>query len=175
MGGSPVAAPELAAKKEAALLRARCIQRFWLVLSSVALVLTAIIIWTRLDDMKKEGAPQPAGGVQAAPAAGEPVRTPVAPSRVELVSEVPVAVVLPPDDPAAQGLSASAEPRAEVQAEVNALVFTAVMPGDRPRLMYKGRIVWAGDRVEGELVFAGIHDGRLVFNDARGAIYLRRY
>lgn len=179
MSGAPVASPEAVAKKEAAFRRARRIQRFWLVLSSVALVLTALIIWTRLDEMKivRVGeAEDGAAGISDVRGAAS-VANPVGPSRVELVNEAPVAVVLPPGNGEATGANALAgpAPKAELQAAVNALVFTAVMPGERPRLMYKGRIVGAGERVEGELVFAGIHDGRLVFNDANGAIYLRRY
>jgi hypothetical protein len=79
-------------------------------------------------------------------------------------SEVPVA-----------GDGAGPVPRLELQTMVNGFVFSAVMPGERPRLMFHGRIVGVGERVSGEIVFAGIHEGRLVFNDAQGAIYLRRY
>lgn len=181
MSGAPVASPESLAKKEAALRRARRIQRFWMALSTVALVLTVIIIWTRLDDVKPGLVTPPSSGSGAQAAAdtsrggATPVALPAVPSsRVESVGDVPVAVVLPSDKDDA-GAADKVAPRVELQAEVNALVFSAVMPGERPRLMYKGRIVGAGDRVEGELVFAGVHDGRLVFNDARGAIYLRRY
>ncbi len=175
--GTPAVSVDVLAKKEAALRRARRMQRFWVALSSLALALTAFIIWTRLQDMKAarmsdtatEGAEAVAS--EAAPVSG-------APSRVELVSEAPLPVVLPTaseEAGLARGEETPAAPRLEVQAEVNALVFTAVLPGERPRLMYKGRIVGVGERVEGELIFAGVHEGRLVFNDAAGAIYLRRY
>lgn len=178
MSGAPVAPALMSEKKAAALRKARRVQRFWLVLSSVALVLTVVIIWTRLDEAKQGGVPEPAAGAATA-ASGEraPTANPAGPSRVELVTEAPVAVVLPAEGGETAGAngSAGAAPKVELQAEVNALVFTAVMPGERPRVMYKGRIVGVGERVEGELVFAGIHDGRLVFNDARGAIYTRRY
>lgn len=177
MSGAPAASPEAVAKKEAALRRARWIQRFWLVLSSVALVLTAIIIWTRLDEMKVVGAAKSADAEAASSGTASAPATPSRPpSRVEVV-EAPVAVVLPVENDGAAGKGANgiAAPRAELQAAVNALVFTAVMPGERPRVMYKGHIVGVGQRLEGELVFAGIHDGRLVFNDANGAIYLLRY
>ncbi|MBC8012367.1 MAG: hypothetical protein H7067_19980, partial [Burkholderiales bacterium] len=66
-------------------------------------------------------------------------------------------------------------PNAELYRTVNTLVISAVLPGDQPRLMHKGRIVQVGDTLEGELIFAGIQDGQLVFNDRRGAIYVRRY
>jgi hypothetical protein len=173
MSGAPVTPVAVSEKKAAALRKARRLQRFWLVLSSVALVLTAFILWERFGDI------EPPEAVKNTTTPSGEVSSPVSerPSRLELVTEAPVPVVLPTENAGEAGSVAGTAPeaRGELQAVVNAWVFTAVMPGERPRLMYKGRIVGVGERVEGELVFAGIHDGRLVFNDAQGAIYQRRY
>lgn len=175
MTGSTALPAEVLAKKQAALRRARRLQRFWLVLSSVALVLTGFILWTEFSDEDFAGGRgAPAAGVQVSePAQHSPVQS----SRIELVTEAPVPVVLPTEtsEVPESGEGAGPAPRLELQTMVNGFVFTAVMPGERPRLMFNGRIVGVGERVAGELVFAGIHDGRLVFNDAQGAIYLRRY
>jgi len=174
MFGAPVQSEEAVAKKNAALRRARRLQRFWLVLCSVALGLTGFVLWVQFaEEIAK------APGESAAPPVEVSVsgfQAPAKPSRIVLVNEAPVAVVLPDEAGNAAGASAVIAPaaRLELQALVDAWIFTAVMPGERPRLVYKGSIVNVGQRVEGELVFAGIHDGSLVFNDARGVIYLRR-
>jgi hypothetical protein len=88
-----------------------------------------------------------------------------------------VAVVLPPVSENTAGVPAAhvVPPRADLQAQINGWSFAAVMPGERPRLMFQGRVVGVGQRVEGDIVFAGIQGEWLVFNDNRGAIYQRRY
>ena len=86
----------------------------------------------------------------------------------------PPALVLPARNGAGPAAPA-VEPRADTYRTVNELVITAVLPGEKPRLMYQGRIVNAGEPVGEELVFAGVQDGQVVFNDRRGAIYVRRY
>jgi hypothetical protein len=75
------------------------------------------------------------------------------------------------------GLSAvaRAEQRAEIAEWVAALPVSAVLPGTTPRVLLEGRIVQAGEVVQGELTFTGVQDGVLVFTDARGALYTRRY
>jgi hypothetical protein len=175
MTGATALPAEILARKEAALRRARRLQRFWLLLSSVALVLTGFILWTQFSQEDYAGGRDvPAAGAQVSePAPNSLVQS----SRIELVTEAPVPVVLPTEtsEVPESGEGAGPAPRLELQTMVNDFVFTAVMPGERPRLMFNGRIVGVGERVAGELVFAGIHHGRLVFNDAQGAIYLRRY
>lgn len=166
MGGAPILTAEAAAQKKASLRRARRRQRFRLILSAGALLATALILWLRFEDELRVKPVSTSGAESAseAPASAE------SPRRVEPVNQAPPTVILPSTE---GGMAI--EPRLTTQGEVDALVFSAVMPGERPRLMYRGRIVNVGERVAGELVFAGIHDGRLVFNDAQGAVYLRRY
>ena len=177
-----------AEKKEAMLRQARLRQRFWLVLSSVALVLTALLIGYRVVEMRAELA---AERVVIAPvsdpavtqvSAGGAVWTresppPAVVNQVERVDQAPIMVVLPPaaaDEPGVAPVR-GVSPRADLQSQINGWSFSAVMPGERPRLMYQGRVVGVGQRVEGEIVFAGIQNEWLVFNDSRGAIYQRRY
>ncbi len=114
---------------------------------------TAFLLWDRLRP--EDPAPSP------------PPRTAARPTP----SPAPVATPATADAPPA----APAAPRVEIQNAVNALVITAVLPGERPRLMYRGRIVAIGEPVAENLVFAGVRDGLLLFTDARGASYSRRY
>ena len=161
--------PPVDQAKEKALRKARNTQRFWVALLSVAAVLTLLVIWNRLNSEAPHGAP-----VAAAPS---PAPSPAAkPEPAAHAQPAPATPPKPETTPLVLSPSASsAAPRLEIYNVVNALVITAVLPGERPRLMYKGRIVAVGEPVEGELVFAGVQDERLVFNDRRGAIYTRRY
>lgn len=190
--GASAEARALAEKKAALLRRARMRQRFWLVLSSVALVLTALLIGYRIFEIREADAAAAASAPAAAPAAvpapaqvaspaGQARTQDVSPApvlnQVERIDQAPVAVVLPPAAAAEPGVEPVrvVPPRADLQAQINGWSFAAVMPGERPRLMYQGRVVGVGHRVEGEIVFAGIQGEWLVFNDSRGAIYQRRY
>jgi hypothetical protein len=175
-------------RKAALLKQARLRQRFWLVLSSVALVLTALLIGYRVVEIREELAAEEMATVAVpvvAPAAvqsGPQVWTlesppPAVVNQVERMDHAPVAVVLPPVAENTDGVHAAhvVPPRADFQAQINGWSFAAVMPGERPRLMFQGRVVGVGQRVEGDIVFAGIQGEWLVFNDNRGAIYQRRY
>lgn len=165
--------PPVPSNKEALLRKARRTQRFWLILTSVVAVITTFLIWQRLTPDKARAT----AVVPSAPPVSAPAPEPAAPAHA------PLALPPPKTDPAATTTAPAAAPaparvvppNAELYRTVNALVISAVLPGDQPRLMHKGRIVQIGDNVEGELVFAGIQDGQLVFNDRRGAIYIRRY
>ena len=163
--GTP-ALPPVDEAKAKALRKARNTQRFWVALLSVAAILTFLVIWNRLHS---DAPPGPSVANPPPPAAAKPESAPA--------TQVPTAatpkVETPGRDPSAA--ASSAVPRIETYNAVNALVITAVLPGERPRLMYKGRIVAVGEPVEGELDFAGVQDDRLVFTDRRGAVYTRRY
>lgn len=66
-------------------------------------------------------------------------------------------------------------PVPEIQDAINSLLISAVMPGEQPRIMFQGRVIGVGQPVDGNIIFAGIKSERLVFTDADGAVYLRRY
>ena len=155
------------------LSRARMRQRFWIILLSIATVLTALLIWKQLKEVRAE----PDSSVAPPPPANPPSTGGDAPSRPTppLPDPATPAPPLPPAEPAAPAVNPAAAPRAELHTLVNNLAITAVLPGEKPRLMYKGRIVNVGETVENDLVFAGIREGRLVFIDSRGAPYSRRY
>jgi hypothetical protein len=157
-----IAAQEKA--KQEALRKARNHQRLWVALLSVAAVLTTVMLWTQFGASNaKQNAPMVAAAQQPAPAPAPPPEP-----------AGPPALVLPARNGAGPAAPA-VEPRADTYRTVNELVITAVLPGEKPRLMYQGRIVNAGEPVGEELVFAGVQDGQVVFNDRRGAIYVRRY
>ncbi len=65
--------------------------------------------------------------------------------------------------------------RPEVQDAINALVISAVMPGQQPRIMLQGRVVAVGQPIDENVVFSGIKADRLLFTDTEGAVYTRRY
>lgn len=163
VGASNPDAPEAKAKAKA-LRKARNTQLFWIILLSVSAVLTALVIWNRLKTAALLPSEPPVVASDPAPAESPPIVAapgPVTPTSGP-VSTVPVT-------------NTAAAPRADLYNTVNALVITAVLPGESPRLMHQGRIVAVGEPVEGELVFRGVQDGKLVFQDRRGAVYLRRY
>lgn len=159
--------PPASGEKEALLRKARRTQRFWLILTSVVAVITTFLIWQRLTPDKSRAT----AVASSPPPLSAPASEPAAPAHA------PLALPPPKNDPAGTTPAPArvVPPNAELYRTVNALVISAVLPGDQPRLMHKGRIVQIGDTVEGELVFAGIQDDQLVFNDRRGAIYVRRY
>ncbi len=161
---SLIAAQEKA--KQEALRKARNHQRLWVVLLSIAAILTAVMLWNRLGSANAE----PAVPVVAAAPQPAPAPAPAPPPE----PAGPPALVLPARNGAAPAVPV-VEPRADTYRTVNELAITAVLPGEKPRLMYQGRIVNAGESVGDELVFAGVQDGQVVFNDRRGAVYVRRY
>lgn len=143
------------------LKKARDRQRVWIALLTVAVALTAFVLWDQLRgvrDLLAKDEAQPELPVDANPYSTDPFASPV---------DAADAPASPPANLAA--------PRPELYDTVNLLVITAVLPGERPRLMYEGRIIAVGDTVSGELTFAGIHEGRVIFRDQRGALYARRY
>jgi hypothetical protein len=173
--GPPGLPPPTPGNKDALLRKARRTQLFWLVLTSVAAVITGFVLWQRLAPEKRP-ATAPAGAQPAsspstahAPTSTAPVPTPSAPAAAHVATTAP-AGAQPAPAPAR-----AIPPNAELYNTINTLVISAVLPGAQPRLMHKGRIVQVGEPIEGELVFAGLQDGQLMFTDRRGAVYLRRY
>jgi|GEM_PF-6845027 hypothetical protein len=159
---------ERAAAAAAALRRSRMRQRVWIAIIAVAFPLTAFVVWMRLSD---ELPPLPdslpfshtetsgAFGIAAGGggnAASAPVVSAAEPARG--VASTPAAVQRP-----------------ELIQLVADLAISAVTPGDPPRIMLAGRIVRAGQAIDGGLVFTGIADGMLQFTDANGVVYTRRY
>jgi pyruvate/2-oxoglutarate dehydrogenase complex dihydrolipoamide acyltransferase (E2) component len=123
--------------------------RLWLAILSLVFLGIAGVIWMQL----------------------KPVALPeevVAPAPTEITATAPV-VPAPPAAPPAP------TPRADLVTVVNGLVISAVLPGERPRLMMDGRIIQPDESVDPELVFAGVQDGHVLFRDARGAVYSRKY
>lgn len=167
--GLPPVEPPGRASKEAELRKARLRWRFWRWLAFIAFPLTAFILWAQF-------------GVGRRPtASGANLQTES--KAATAVTEKPVGQV----GGGASGASAqsametggepSAGPksRVEMEAQVQALVFTALMPGSKPRIVHQGRVIGIGDHVGEEFVFSGIEDGLLVFKDSAGAVYTRRY
>lgn len=159
LGAGP-SAPPFAADRSAAsttaLRQARNRQRFWLIVGLVALPLTGFIVWTQLR------------GLAAPPPASAPHKT-----NGELAAGSP-----PPTSPAGSAASLPARaptPRPELTQAVANLAISAVTPGDPARIVVAGRVIRAGQNVDGGLTFAGIVDGHLHFTDAAGALYTRRY
>lgn len=154
------------------LRRARNKQRIWLTLLTIAAIITGLLLWKRLAEMRASSAPS---RTPAAPAP-EPSAAPAAPGSSDRPVSASSAVPANPDAQAAPpAANPAVQPRADTYDLVNNLSITAVLPGERPRLSYKGRIINAGEVIDHDLVFAGIREGRLVFLDARGATYTRRY
>jgi hypothetical protein len=65
--------------------------------------------------------------------------------------------------------------RQDVQDAINALVISAVMPGQQPRIMLQGRVIEIGQPIDGTIVFSGIRADHLFFTDTVGVVYTRRY
>jgi len=151
---TPTSPAELASVQNPQLRQAAKTRLFWIVLLTFASLGTAFVIWDRLRpaETSVRHTPQPAAAVASSPA---PAVLPTVADSTQLGQ--PVA------------------PRPETQKAINSLIITAVLPGEIPRLMHKGRIIPVGQPITDDLVFTGIRDGLLVFTDARGATYVRRY
>lgn len=167
--GLPPTEPPGRESKEAELRRARRRWRFWRWLAFTAFPLTAFILWAQF-------------GVGRHPAASGANPQTEQKAAAAVTAKPAGQVESGASGDAAQGAtetggepSAGPKSRAEMQAQVQALVFTALMPGSKPRIMHQGRVIGIGDHVGDELVFAGIEDGLLVFKDSAGAVYSRRY
>jgi hypothetical protein len=96
--------------------------------------------------------------------------------RIEAAAAKPAAVAQIVAEPVAQeaGNASGPTPRAGIQAVVDQLSFTAVIPGASPRLMYEGRVVNVGEGLAGELIFQGMEGEVLIFKDRFGAEYRRK-
>ena len=147
----------------AAIRKAKARQGFWLILALVALPLTGFVVWTQVRALSA-GSPAPTATVAQSTTAAKP-------------TEAATTAPTDQDTAAAKNTTAVAAPvfRAESAQAVQALPISAVMPGDPARIMLAGRVVRAGEAVEGGFVFAGIAEGELRFTDARGTVYTRRY
>lgn len=151
-GVLPPPGMDRSAASAAAIRQAQKRQRFWLVLALVSLPLTAFIFWTQARSLFASKPPADTTVPVAKPVAAAPATTPA----------VPVPVVAP-------------VPRPEIAQAVSSLAISAVMPGDPVRIMLAGRVIRAGQSIDGGLTFRGIADGQLQFTDASGALYTRRY
>lgn len=150
-----VARPVAPIKNDAVLRKARIHHGFWVALLSLALVGTAFVIREKLNSVEAYGPGDTAAQTAGVPQENHGTGSPTAVST-----------------PVARDLPATRE---DLYRTVNELVFTAVLPGEKPRLLYQGRIINIGEAVEGQLVFAGTHDGLIEFTDRRGARYTLRY
>jgi len=152
----PPFAADRSAASAAALRQAKNRQRFWLIVGLIALPLTGFVVWTQVRSL---AAPPPAAAPHTPngePAAGSPSSIAPSPSGSPLPARAPT-------------------PRPELTQAVANLAISAVTPGDPARIVVAGRVIRAGQSVEGGLTFAGIVDGQLQFTDAAGALYTRRY
>lgn len=144
--------PPSATDRSAAIRQAQKRQRFWLILALVSLPITGFIFWTQARSLFASKPPTDTAVPVAKPVAAAPATAPA----------VPVPVIAP-------------VPRPEIAQAVSSLAISAVMPGDPVRIMLAGRVVRAGQSIDGGLTFRGISDGQLQFTDANGALYTRRY
>jgi hypothetical protein len=144
----PVAAPPI-----------KSTQRTWVILLSFAVVFGGLSLW--LSGRYKLEPDAGNAGVSSTPD-GSDAMTGTAAAATDTSSP----------DPVNSGPVANPE----VQEAINALVLSAVMPGQPPRIMLQGRVVAGGQPIDGTLlVFIGIKGDRLIFTDADGAVYTRRY
>lgn len=178
---APAREAERAAATAAALRRARMRQRIWIAIVAVALPLTAFVVWTRVRDEAPRSPGQPAtsaavetiassSGSASGASAGVGGAAPASAVRTgEPARGAPL--------PSAKANSAkpAAGQRPELIQLVTGLAISAVMPGDPARIMLAGRVVRAGEAIDGGLTFAGIADGQLRFTDAEGVVYTRHY
>ncbi len=149
--GVPVSAPvPRNPASEAALRKAKVRQRFWWLLSLIALPLTGFVIWMQINAAQAEN-------LIAAQARAElPATTAGEPSLASFPSTT---------DPLLD---------AQRSLQVAELSISAVMPGDPARIVVAGRIIREGELVDGGFTFIGISEGVLRFSDATGAVYSRR-
>lgn len=150
---APFAAPGQPGKP-AAPVKVKNTQRIWVALLSVVIVVGGLSIWYsgRLSVEPESVATSPRPVVNTTPKPGSGNST---------ASPGPVVI--------------EAQARPEIQDTINALVISAVMPGQQPRIILQGRVVNVGQPVDGTIIFSGIKADRLVFTDEEGATYLRRY
>lgn len=157
-GKGVLAAPEGAASLSPDQVErdARRRQRLWVLVLAAALPLTGFVLWAKLRDDTVVAPPAaPAATANAGTQAGGP-EWPSAPSPSAPAVQIPV------QNPQTVQLVAG-------------LAISAVMPGDPARIMLAGRVVRAGDAIDGGLVFSGVAEGQLRFTDANGVLYTRRY
>lgn len=161
----PAIEAERAAASAAAIRSAKIRQRFWGAIIAVALPLTAFVVWTQFRSASKPGSDSgraPSGETAGEGTAhGAAAHTTTTGAQTKHGGEAP---------------GAGAQ-RLEVIQQVNSLAISAVMPGDPPRIMLAGRVVRAGQLIEGAggLTFTGIADGALRFTDSNGVVYTRYY
>ncbi len=172
-GAAPVAIPPArAAAAAAAIRKARRTQRFWIILIAITLPATGLLVWSRL---RPETAPEDAllksesSAISPDPASGS--------SNHSLGSHGQSGAAA---SAAAQTLTSASSPptpapRPDLITRVTSLSVTAVMPGDPPRIVIAGRIIRQGQALDADLTFSNVSDGQIIFTDARGAIYSRRY
>ena len=146
-------APPFGPDRAAALKQAKRRQRFWIILGLVLIPLTSFVVWIQVRGML---APSP----------------PDAPAKLSArAQETAPAQMAAPVEPS----KAPAAPRPELIQAVANLAISAVTPGDPAKIVLGGRVVRAGQSLDGGLTFVGIVDGQLHFTDAAGALYTRRY
>lgn len=165
---------ERAAASAAAIKRAQLRQRFWIGLVVVALPLTVFICWIQI----RNGSAASAAETATASSSSAVAASPEAAGSGSLAGKGTGKVIASsggarPGADASRGGTAAQNP--ETLQLVGKLSISAVMPGDPPRIMLAGRVVLAGQPIEGGLVFAGIADGFLRFTDANGVVYTRHY
>jgi hypothetical protein len=140
--------------KPVAPVKVKNTQRIWVALLSIVIVVGGLSIWysgrLSLEADPVATNPGPVTANTTKPAAGNATAT---------INPVVI-------DPQA---------RPEIQDTINALVISAVMPGQQPRIILQGRVVNVGQPVDGTIIFSGIKADRLLFTDEEGATYLRRY
>ena len=146
-------APPFAPDRTAALKQAKRRQRFWVILGSVLIPLTCFIVWIQV---RGTFAPPPPDAPATLPSRAQETAPAQMAAPVELSKAPPT-------------------PRPELIQAVANLAISAVTPGDPAKIMVGGRVVRAGQPLDGGLTFVGIVDGQLHFTDAAGALYTRRY
>lgn len=165
--GLPPTEPPGRESKEAELRKAKRRWGFWRVVAFIAFPITVFVLWMQFSDLWRQAA-APVGKSQTALEAGVAAKS--AESALAQGPAAPAASAVP-------GVEEKAGPKSpeQMQAQVQALVFTALMPGTRPRIVHLGRVIGVGDKVDEDLVFAGMEEGMLVFKDEAGTLYRRRY
>lgn len=162
---APVIPGDRATASATALRQAKNRQRFWVLMVVVTLPLTALVVWYQLraTAIVDKDIPIPSLSLGSQTGRQEPLATPQA------------TPVKPSEQPAPPPPKPAASPRAELNQAVANLSISAVIPGDPAKIMVGGRVIRAGEALDGGLTFVGISDGLLNFTDPAGAIYTRRY
>jgi hypothetical protein len=160
---------------------ARNWQAWRLAVCSVLVVVTAAVLLLRLRGdrlnpseatLAPENTGQPAAHAQLRAAEAQTLS--LAPAVRQLAANPSAHPAAPVSVPSLAAPS-SAAPRPEIASLVASLPVSAVLPGAEPRFLLDGRVVHVGEKTDGELVFEGVSEGMLIFRDARGARYGRRY